>query len=77
MAGKSSTALTFEALLANHQRTKKKPGDKPRFGSPCERTFGVSNTQFVHNLRGNTPTVRNVRQVTPPMKVNKASLSRW
>lgn len=29
-----------------------------------ERAFGTTNTQFIHNLRGNTQITRNVRQVT-------------
>ena len=29
-----------------------------------EQVFGTTNTQFIHNLRGNTQITRNVRQVT-------------
>ncbi len=62
--GKEFESTYFEALLANYQCTKKvRPAAKPRFGSVCERIFQVSNTQFVHNLRGNTQIMRNVRQV--------------
>ena len=39
-----------------------------RFGSLVERMFGATNTQFVHNLLGNTRITRNVRQV--PKSVN-------
>jgi len=35
----------------------------------------VSNTQFVHNLRGNTQIMRNVRQVTK--SVNPEGLATW
>jgi putative transposase len=74
--GKEFESTYFEALLANYQCTKKKrPGKKPRFGSVCERLFGVSNTQFVHNLRGNTQIMRNVRQVTK--SVNPKGLAIW
>jgi putative transposase len=55
----------FETLLARYECTKKtRPPAKARFGSVCERLFGTANTQFIHNLRGNTQITRNVRQVT-------------
>ena len=55
----------FETLLARFECTKKtRPPAKARFGSVCERLFGTTNTQFIHNLRGNTQITRNVRQVT-------------
>lgn len=55
----------FETLLARYHCTKKtRPGAKARFGAVLERLFGVTNKQFVHNLRGNTQITRNVRQVT-------------
>jgi len=59
----------FETLLAEYECTKKtRPPAKARFGSVCERLFGITNTQFVHNLRGNTQIMRNVRQVTKSNK---------
>ena len=55
----------FETLLARYEVTKKtRPPAQARFGSVCERLFGTTNTQFIHNLRGNTQITRNVRQVT-------------
>jgi putative transposase len=55
----------FETLLARYECMKKtRPPTKARFGSVCERMFGTANSQFVHNLRGNTQMTRNVRQVT-------------
>jgi len=48
---------------------------KARFGSVCERLFGTTNTQFIHNLRGNTQITRNVRQVT--RSVNPKELAAW
>jgi len=55
----------FETLLAGYECTKKtRPPAKARFGSVCERLFGTTNTQFIHNLRGNTQITRNIRQVT-------------
>ena len=49
----------FESLLARYECTKKqRPPAQSRFGSICERLFGTANTQFFHNLRGNTQIVR-------------------
>ncbi len=66
----------FEALLARYECIKKnRPPAKPRFGSLIERLFGTTNTQFVHNLLGNTQITRNVRQVTK--SVNPKELAIW
>jgi putative transposase len=74
--GKEFGSTYFEALLANFECTKKgRPPAKSRFGALCERMFGVSNTQFIHNLRGNTQIMRNVRQVTK--SVSPKGLAVW
>ncbi|MEH2174199.1 TnsA endonuclease N-terminal domain-containing protein [Nostoc sp.] len=66
----------FEILLATCEYTKKqRPPAKARFGAVCERLFGTSNTQFVHNLLGNTQITRNVRQVTK--SVNPKNQAVW
>jgi transposase InsO family protein len=53
--GREFQSVYFETLLARYECTKKnRPAAKPRFGSVCERLFGTTNTQFVHNLKGNT-----------------------
>jgi transposase InsO family protein len=66
----------FESLLARYEVTKKsRPSAQARFGSVCERLFGTTNTQFVHNLRGNTQITRNVRQVTK--SVNPRGQAVW
>lgn len=54
---------------------KTRPPAKPRFGSVCERIFGTANTQFVHNLKGNTQVTRLVRQVT--QSVNPKGQAVW
>ncbi|BAZ33592.1 integrase, catalytic region (plasmid) [Cylindrospermum sp. NIES-4074] len=43
---------------------KTRPAAKPRFGSVIERLFGVTNTEFVHNLLGNTQASKQPRQLT-------------
>lgn len=66
----------FETLLACFEATKKtRPKAEPRFGSPLERLFGVENSQFFHNLSGNTQIMKNVRQVTK--SVNPKNHALW
>ena len=63
--GKEFKSIYFDALLARYECTKKiRPPSESRFGSVCERLFGTSNSQFIHNLKGNTQIMQNVRQVT-------------
>jgi hypothetical protein len=63
-------------LLARYECTKKtRPPAKARFGSVCERLFGITNTRFIHNLAGNTQITRNVRQVTK--SVNPKEHASW
>lgn len=74
--GKGFNSLYFDALLANFGITKKsRPAGHPRFGSVCERIFGTINTQFIHNLRGNTKLMKNVRQVSK--EFNPKALAVW
>jgi transposase InsO family protein len=55
----------FEMLLAYYGCTKAtRPWAKPHYGSVCERLFGTANTQFVHNLIGNTQIMKQVRLAT-------------
>jgi putative transposase len=63
--GREFQSTYFETLLARYEAIKKtRPAAKPRFGSVCERLFETANTQFVHNLKGNTQIAVRVRQVT-------------
>jgi len=63
--GKEFDSTYFETLTAYYGCTKKsRPWAKPRYGSVCERLFGTANTQFVHDLLGNTQIMQRVRQVT-------------
>jgi transposase InsO family protein len=66
----------FETLLARYECTKKvRPPAQPRFGSICERLFDTTNTQFIHNLRGNTQLMKEVRHVT--ISVNPKQHLTW
>ncbi|MGS2748189.1 TnsA endonuclease N-terminal domain-containing protein [Bacillus zanthoxyli] len=63
--GKEFGSVYFETLLAYFEITKKsRPPAKSRFGSVIERMFGTTNTMFVHNLKGNTLIMKEVRLVT-------------
>ncbi|MGH9436909.1 MAG: Mu transposase C-terminal domain-containing protein [Terriglobia bacterium] len=74
--GREFQSIYFETLLARYECTKKtRPPAKPRFGSVCERLFGTANTQFIHNLQGNTQLMRLVRQVT--QSVNPKGQAVW
>lgn len=44
--------------------TRWRPKGRPRYGSVMERVFGTTNTQFVHNLNGNTKLMKHARSVT-------------
>jgi transposase InsO family protein len=66
----------FETLLAMYVITKKtRPPAEPRFGSVLERMFGITNTMFIHALRGNTQIMKEIRMVTKG--VNPANNAVW
>lgn len=66
----------FRKLAAGFEITiKVRPKAKPRFGSVCERLFGIANGQFVHLLMGNTQLMTCVREVTK--SVNPKNLAVW
>ena len=74
--GMKFSSTYFETLLARYECTKKtRPPAEARFGAVVERIFGVANTQFVHNLLGNTQITSNVRQVTK--SVNPREWAVW
>jgi hypothetical protein len=54
---------------------KVRPPAKPRFGSPCERMFGTTNTELIHNLAGNNQIMKNAREATKA--VLPANLAEW
>ena len=59
----------FEQLLAHFHCTKKyRPPAVARFGGVIERLFGTANTQFIHELQGNTQINRKQRQVTQSIR---------
>lgn len=53
--GKEFSSVYFETLLAIFECTRKvRPPAESRVGNLVERMFFTTNTQFVHNLQGNT-----------------------
>lgn len=63
--GRDFGSTYFDTLLARYECVKKtRPPAEGHFGSVCEKLFATSDTQFIHNLQGNTQIMRNVRQVT-------------
>jgi len=74
--GKEFQSIYFETLLARCEVTKKtRPPAKARFGSTCERIFGTTNHQFLHNLQGNTQVAHSTRQITK--SVDPRSHATW
>lgn len=50
------------AYLGSHKRMR--PASKPHFGSIIERFFGLTNTEFVHALRGNNQALQSPRSMS-------------
>jgi transposase InsO family protein len=67
--GREFDSIYFETLTAYYGCTKKtRPWAHPRYGSVCERLFGTANSQFIHDLLGNTQIMQQVRQVTKKLQ---------
>ena len=63
--GAEFNSVDFEAALAHLQMSKlERPATKPRFGAVIERMFGITNTEFVHELSGNTKLLRRARTLS-------------
>lgn len=64
--GSDFISIYFDRLLAFLGVNKRlRPKSHPRFGSVIERFFGLSNTQFVHNLQGNNKALQQPRRMSP------------
>jgi putative transposase len=63
--GSDFHSIYFETLAAAFEITiKTRPKHEPRFGSVIDRLFVITNTEFVHLLKGNTKLRRKIRQVS-------------
>jgi len=55
----------FEKLLALFRvRKQQRPASEPRYGAPLEKLFDTANTDFIHQLLGNTQASKNPRTNT-------------
>lgn len=52
-----------------------RPAGKPRHGSVMERLFGTTQSQLIHNMKGNTQLMKHVRMVTK--SVNPKNFVEW
>jgi transposase InsO family protein len=74
--GSDFRSTYFETMLAHYYVTKlSRPAAEPRTGSLIERLFRTSETEFVHNLQGNTQIMKLARQVTKT--VNPKNQAIW
>jgi putative transposase len=53
---------------------KNRPKGKVRFGAVLERLIGTTNTEFLHELAGNTQNSKNVRRMTPEVDPRRHAL---
>ncbi|BAL95122.1 Mu transposase C-terminal domain-containing protein [Rubrivivax gelatinosus] len=68
---RSMAFAAFLQMMGTHLRAR--PKGSPRHGAVMERLFGKANTEFIHNLAGNTKATRHVRMVTgKSLPVNNA-----
>ncbi|KER69920.1 integrase [Burkholderia cepacia] len=58
----SDAFASFLRAMGTHLRFR--PKGQPRHGAVLERMFGRLNTEYIHNLAGNTKATKNVRMVT-------------
>lgn len=74
--GKEFHSIYFDSLCAQFEIVKKtRPPAQARFGSVIERLFGTTNTEFIHNLQGNTQLTKEVRIVTK--SINPKNNALW
>jgi putative transposase len=63
--GSDFLSAAFESFLrAMGTHLRFRPAGQPRHGAVLERMFGRLNTEYIHNLAGNTKATKNVRMVT-------------
>jgi putative transposase len=66
----------LDTLLVRARVSKmNRPASEPRYGAPEERMFGTTQVQLVHQLRGHTRALQNVRMVS--REVNPEALAVW
>lgn len=67
--GKEFKSRAFQRVCALYGCSiRYRPAGQPRHGGVLERLFGTINTQFIHNLAGNTQLMKYVRTVTKSVR---------
>jgi putative transposase len=73
--GPEFRSVYFDLLLARYSCLKKvRPKHEPRAGSVIERLFGTTNTEFVHQLLGNTQAAKRPRLLTRAIDPKRAAV---
>jgi len=73
--GREFLSDAFDALCHLLAITlQRRPAHQARFGAVIERLFGTLNTEFIHNLEGNSKALRNVRMTTMSVDPRRAEL---
>ena len=70
---RSEDFARFAELMGVHMRFR--PAGRPRHGAVMERIFGRANTEYIHNLAGNTKATKEVRRTTG--KFMPSRLAEW
>jgi transposase InsO family protein len=74
--GSEFRSVYFESLVAGYRcDIIWRPPTKPRFGAIIERFILTMNKQLIHNLKGNTKSMKNARQVTK--EVDPRNQAEW
>jgi transposase InsO family protein len=73
--GAEFNGTDFEELLARLAAHKKeRPAGKPRFGNIVERFFGVSEQEFIRQLKANNQFLKNPRALSPSHDPTKRAI---
>ena len=73
--GSEFKSVAFDQLCAGYVMEKRlRPPSEPRYGAPCERMFGTTNTGFVYLLSGNTQNLRDPRGMSAEVDPRRHAL---
>lgn len=73
--GAEFKSVAFDQLCAAYVIEKRlRPPGEPRYGAPCERMFGTTNTGFVYLLSGNTQNLRDPRGMSAEVDPRRHAL---
>ena len=73
--GSEFKSVAFDQLCAAFVMEKRlRPPSEPKYGAPCERMFGTTNTGFVYLLSGNTQNLRDPRGMSSEVDPRRHAL---